>query len=481
MSSTDLVLKLVKSVHQPVHIKEYAGKTVAVDGHALFQHVSKSSDSLLLKNNKDDNQKEKDDTNDESTKQLTLLDILRSNNVIPLVVVEGKPLPCDQKKKTKGDNDTDNDTNNENNNDDKNNSHHDVLLEQLKKEKIEYIQAPYESKAQISYLIENKRVEAVILLDDKEDRMAFGYKEMIFGIDNKGSATRLRYSDLTSAKEIELRDWSLKSIQELCLMIMMCNDCANVQLERAYSLFVKHKKNIRSALQELIKEYNDTHDNKKKDLKQIYSRLSSRWSQKVYDEKLNRNVSWHKDSALEAKSTNKTSTTPTGKKKTIKTIRLHQDNKENIPPWMSRTIQGTTIQPIHRDNPEPPQQAPRVVEQEKTIKVAPFTKKDNQKVDLKESLSSSLKSKTTTSTTLKEKTLTMNKPPKSTQITTPSTKSTRTWSIDKKRKSLEGVDDENSPMSENNTNTSNKKRGSQSLPLRKRVGLSDGSNRRTLF
>ncbi|KAG2215385.1 hypothetical protein INT45_010728 [Circinella minor] len=292
---------------------------------------------------------------------------------------------------------------------------------------------------------------------------------MIFGIDNKGSATRLRYSDLTSAKEMELRDWSLRSIQELCLMIMMCNDCANVQLERAYSLF---------ALQELIKENNKTKDHKKT-IEHIYTRLSYRWSQKVYDEKLDQNVSWHKDSALEAKNTNKTSTTLTDKKKTIKTIRLHQDNKENIPPWMSRTIQGTTIQPIHRDNPEPPQQAPKVVEQEKTIKVAPFTKKDNQKVDLKKSLSSSLKSKTTTqtTTTLKKKTLMMNKTQKSTPSTT-----TYSNSIDKKRKSVDGVDDdENAPMSENNTNISNKKRGSQSLPSRRRVGLSDGSNRRTLF
>ena len=151
MSSTDFVLKLVKSVHQPVHIREYAGKTVAVDGRALFQHVSEFSDSLL-KNKKDNGQKEKDnngennnnddDDNDEyatclyvyflfcnhgnwhslsffflflqltkffvssifkrPTKQLTLLDILRSNDVTPLVVVEGKPLPCDQKKKTNG-------------------------------------------------------------------------------------------------------------------------------------------------------------------------------------------------------------------------------------------------------------------------------------------------------------------------------------------------------------------------------------------
>lgn len=115
----------------------------------------------------------------------------------------------------------------------------------MEREKIEYIQAPYESKAQISYLMECKRVEAVMMLDHDEEMMAFGCQEIVFGIDNEGSATRLRYSDLASAKEIQLRDWSLKSIQELCLMMMMCNDCANVQLERAYSLFVKHKKNMR--------------------------------------------------------------------------------------------------------------------------------------------------------------------------------------------------------------------------------------------
>ena len=147
---------------------------------------------------------------------------------------------------------------------------------------------------------------------------------------------------------------------------------------------------------------------------------------------------------------------------------------------MSRTIQEATIQPIHRDNPEPPQQSPRVVEQEQTIKVAPLAKKDNQKTGLKELSSSSLNSKT--ATTVKKNTLMTNKNQKSTSITTPSSKITACPnSMDKKRKSLDGVDDENSPMSENNTNISNKKRGSQSLPLRRRVGLSDGSNRRTLF
>ncbi|KAI9247426.1 hypothetical protein BDA99DRAFT_525877 [Phascolomyces articulosus] len=518
MGSTDL-LKLFKSVHQPLHIKEYAGKTVAVDGRVLLHHDSTSLVSLdhdndtTTKDNDDNEQNNNDDDkienpNDEpstkttTTKKHSLLDILRSNNVTPLVIVEGKRLPCDQKK-TKGDDDKHNDDKEQNNendkkktNDDNNNDDMDVLLKQLKKENIDYIQAPYESKAQIAYWIETKRVAASILDEHDPEILAFGCQETILGdIDQDGNTTHLLYSDLATTQEIELRDWSSKSIQELCCLLVMCNhDCANpISLEHVHSLFVKHKKNSRLVLQELVEN--------KKEVEKIHRRMSSRWSQKVFDDTLKQNVPWHKDPALKTKNTIKSSTSD---QKTVKTLRLHQDNKENIPPWMNRTIQEATIQPVHRDNPEPPQQAPKVVEQQ--TKIVPLGKKDNQRMGLKDGSSANKKnasrwSKTTTTTTTIHTTTSspcIIKPTTTPITTTPPVSSTRMTTTpyprphisDKKRKSLDGVhdnentvvDDENSPMShEKNTNLSNKKRGSQSLPSRRRLGLSDSSNRRTLF
>ncbi|KAI9489226.1 hypothetical protein BDB00DRAFT_633080 [Zychaea mexicana] len=348
MGSADL-LQLVKSVHQPVHIKEYAGKTVAVDGRrgSVVWHSLVSSDSVHgvvdnggdkntnistitplstdSTNNDDDDRDKNDDNNNnnnndktdkndddddddnhdndetlndnESAKGALLqqLDILRSYDVTPLVVVEGNVLPCD-KKKTKGGKSDDHENMDSGNDNEKTmQEQKDAFLKHLDKEKIEYIQAPFESGAQLAYLIETKRVEAALFVDTNEasssagDGIAFGCQVTLFGLQSDGSATRVRLSDLTCGganKEIELRDWSLKSVGELCLMC----DCANVQVERAHSLFVKHKKNMRLALQEAV--------DKRKDVETIYKRMVYRWSQKVYDDKLRRNVSWHKDAII---------------------------------------------------------------------------------------------------------------------------------------------------------------------------------------
>ncbi|KAI8141631.1 PIN domain-like protein [Fennellomyces sp. T-0311] len=385
MGSTDL-LQLVKSVHQPMHIKEYAGKTVAVDGRAW--HPSESSLA----------------TNESNDTFLDQLATIRSHDVTPLVVFDGKILPCDKKAKGNDDDDKDDEANKE------------AMFKRLEKLNVEYLTAPFEASAQLAYLVESKQVAAIV-----SDLVVS--TTTIFGMNSDGSATRLCVSQLELAEEIELRDWSPKSIQELCLMC----DCANVQVERAHSLFVKHKKNMRSALGEALENDHD------RDI--ACARVAARWSQKVHDRNQRRQVPWHKDLALEAQNTNKTTTTPSDKKN-VKTIRLHQDNKENIPPWMNRTVQEATSQAVHRDNPEPPQQAPKVADE-----IVPLAKKDNRKSE--------------------------------SPLQPGASKASRPKLTDKKRKSLDGVDDENSPV----RIPTNKKRGSQSLPLRKRFGLSDNSNR----
>lgn len=55
MGSTDDLLQLVKSVHQPIHINEYAGKTVAVDGRAWLLEGA-STCALQLAENQDTNE-----------------------------------------------------------------------------------------------------------------------------------------------------------------------------------------------------------------------------------------------------------------------------------------------------------------------------------------------------------------------------------------------------------------------------------------
>lgn len=92
-----------------------------------------------------------------------------------------------------------------------------MLIEALRRERIEYIVAPYEADAQLAYLDRIGKVAAVISEDS--DLLLFGIKRILFKMDKFGSAEEVCLDRLGSCTEIDLREFTLQKviiIHELC-------------------------------------------------------------------------------------------------------------------------------------------------------------------------------------------------------------------------------------------------------------------------
>lgn len=82
-----------------------------------------------------------------------------------------------------------------------------MLIEALRRERVEYIVAPYEADAQLAYLDRIGRVSAVISEDS--DLLLFGIKRILFKMDKFGNAEEVCLDRLGSCSEIDLREFTL--------------------------------------------------------------------------------------------------------------------------------------------------------------------------------------------------------------------------------------------------------------------------------
>ncbi|KAL1929688.1 hypothetical protein VTP01DRAFT_1826 [Rhizomucor pusillus] len=361
MGSADLI-KHVESVHQPFHIKEYAGKTLVVDGRAwLWQSASKYAVELA--------------TNDKTELYveafLERVKLLRSHDVTPIIVFHGKPLACSRKSLQIAHRHREN-------------AWKDGLTllkqgkregarklleeglqvtnkmvrrvtEALKTEKIEHIVAPQEADAQLAYFVQTGKAEAALTESDSHELIIYGCSAIVFDLAEDGSAKRVLFKDLSTAKELNLSDWSNEKIKELC-MLSGCRDLPSLP---GMDLFSAHQ---------LIQngDRNDATEQISKDIKidtikayyLEYEKLQNqRNAQKVYDDvKTRRSVTFcPRHSAGLADKANVTASAKSKSSKSFQNLRIAFDNKENIPPWLK--IMLTCIQ--DRDNSKH-QPAPKV-------------------------------------------------------------------------------------------------------------------------
>ena len=85
-----------------------------------------------------------------------------------------------------------------------------MLIEALRREKVEFIVAPYEADAQLAYLDRIGKVAAVISEDS--DLLLFGIKRVLFKMDKFGSAEEVCLDRLGSCSEIDLREFTLQKV-----------------------------------------------------------------------------------------------------------------------------------------------------------------------------------------------------------------------------------------------------------------------------
>ncbi|KAJ6825795.1 putative exonuclease 1 isoform X1 [Iris pallida] len=115
------------------------------------------------------------------------------------------------------------------------------LIKVLKQEKVDYIVAPYEADAQMTFLSIHKHVDAVITEDS--DLIPFGCSRIIFKMDKFGQAVQFQTSLLGQNKELDFTGFTKEMLLEMCIF----SGCDYLQslpgmgLKRAHALVQKLK------------------------------------------------------------------------------------------------------------------------------------------------------------------------------------------------------------------------------------------------
>ncbi|XP_062223041.1 exonuclease 1-like isoform X2 [Phragmites australis] len=90
------------------------------------------------------------------------------------------------------------------------------LIQVLKKEKVDYIVAPYEADAQMTFLSVNKLVDAVITEDS--DLIPFGCSRIIFKMDKFGHGVEFHITRLEINRELDFNGFTRQMLLEMCIL-----------------------------------------------------------------------------------------------------------------------------------------------------------------------------------------------------------------------------------------------------------------------
>lgn len=115
------------------------------------------------------------------------------------------------------------------------------LIEELKKQGVQYVVAPYEADAQLAYL-ERKGIITGILSEDS-DLLVFGAKCLLTKLDQYGDCIEINRNDFTACREISLVGWSDSEFR-LMAILSGCDYLASIDrmgLKTAYRLVRKYK------------------------------------------------------------------------------------------------------------------------------------------------------------------------------------------------------------------------------------------------
>lgn len=115
------------------------------------------------------------------------------------------------------------------------------LIDELKKNGVQYMVAPYEADAQMVYL-ERKGIIDGILSEDS-DLLVFGAKCLLTKLDQYGNCIEINKADFCACKEITLTGWTETEFRQMAIL-SGCDYLANINnmgLKTAYRMLRRHK------------------------------------------------------------------------------------------------------------------------------------------------------------------------------------------------------------------------------------------------
>ncbi|GLJ40054.1 hypothetical protein SUGI_0820140 [Cryptomeria japonica] len=249
------LLPALKSVMNPIHVKELAGKHVAVDTYSWLHKGAFSCSRELCHGNP---------TQRHIEYCMHRVNLLRHHGVKPILVFDGGLLPMKAEQETKR-------ARVRKENLERAIEHESCgnnaaayecyqkavdispliafqLIQVLRQENVDYIVAPYEADAQMTYLSIKRHVEAVITEDS--DLIPFGCLRIIFKMDKYGNGVEFQYAELARNKDLSFTSFTKEMVLEMCIL-SGCDYLQSLQgmgLKRAHGLikrFKSHEKIIK--------------------------------------------------------------------------------------------------------------------------------------------------------------------------------------------------------------------------------------------
>lgn len=215
------LLKFVKDATEPIHIKKYAGKTVAVDTYCWIHRGSFACAEKLAK---------KENTDQYVKYCLKFIDMLQSFSVKPILVFDGCRLPSkelveqERHRRRKENLERGRQFLREG----KLSAARDCftkcisvtpamalkVIEAARARGVDCIVAPYEADAQLAYLVKTSIAQAVVTEDS--DLLCFGCKNVIFKMDLTGRAQEVSIENFGRVNNI--RGFTPELFRHMCIL-----------------------------------------------------------------------------------------------------------------------------------------------------------------------------------------------------------------------------------------------------------------------
>ncbi|KAK5114370.1 hypothetical protein LTR62_002622 [Meristemomyces frigidus] len=242
------LLPLLKSIHKPTHLRNFAGQTLGVDAYGWL-HRGTVSCAIELAQQKP--------TRKHIEFALSRVRMLLHFGVKPLLVFDGDYLPSKEH--------TEKERAARRKESRKaglellrmgrvSQAHLELqkavdvsplmareLIEELKRLDVPYIVAPYEADSQMAYLEKKGMIDGIVSEDS--DLLVFGTQCLLTKLDQYGECIMINRADFTACREISLVGWTDKEFR-IMAMLSGCDylpGIDNIGLKTAYRLVRKHK------------------------------------------------------------------------------------------------------------------------------------------------------------------------------------------------------------------------------------------------
>ncbi|GAA5849498.1 hypothetical protein JCM8547_000473 [Rhodosporidiobolus lusitaniae] len=115
------------------------------------------------------------------------------------------------------------------------------LIKALRREGVQYVVAPYEADPQLCYLEKHGLVDAIVTEDS--DLLVFGCRNVLFKMDGEGNCVSISRDDFSKCREYNLAGWSDVEFRQMAILsgCDYADSIAGLGLKTAYKLMRKYK------------------------------------------------------------------------------------------------------------------------------------------------------------------------------------------------------------------------------------------------